>query len=104
MMFPKPTVWRSRKYLDYVKSLPCCVCQFPADDPHHEQAEGQGGIGTRPSDERTLPLCRVHHDMRQHGSQGRMIWAWWEVDPEAAILDTQAAWYAKFKSRPWLAP
>ena len=103
-MLPKRKPWRSRRYLDWVKSLPCCICNFPADDPHHEQAEAQGGVGTRPSDERAIPMCRVHHDMRQHGKQGRRIWLWWETDPESVILATQSAWLARGNKADWLAP
>lgn len=53
--------WRSRKYLDWVKSLPCCVCGRPADDPHHINRAGKG-MGTKQADCFVIPLCREHHD------------------------------------------
>lgn len=55
--------FRSRPYLDWVKSLECCGCGAPADDPHHAIAVGLGaGVGTKPSDLMAIPLCRVCHD------------------------------------------
>ena len=57
--FVKP--WRSRKYLDWVKSQPCCVCMRPGDDPHHIQMPGKGMGGKHP-DWATIPLCRECHD------------------------------------------
>lgn len=51
---------RSRSYLDFVKTEPCCFCHRPADDPHH--FAGQKGTALRASDYLTVPLCREHHD------------------------------------------
>jgi len=61
MMFAKPVKWRSKKYLKWVKSLPC-DCGAPADDAHHIQVRGLGkGTGTKISDLFTIPICREHH-------------------------------------------
>lgn len=54
--------FRSRAYLDWVKSLECCGCGAPADDPHHVINAGLGGaMGSKPSDLFTIPLCRGCH-------------------------------------------
>ena len=61
MLKPKLKRWESTKYLQWVKSQPCCVCGATADDAHHIIGYGQGGIGTKAHDLFTIPLCRVHH-------------------------------------------
>lgn len=51
-----------RKYLDWVKTLPCCGCDAQADDPHHLYSRGFKGMGTKVPDYWTIPLCRPCHD------------------------------------------
>jgi hypothetical protein len=51
-----------RAYLDWVKTLPCCGCHAPADDPHHIYRSGYRGMGTKVPDYFTIPLCRPCHD------------------------------------------
>jgi len=54
--------YRNRAYLDWVKTLPCKICDAPADDPHHVIAEKMGGMGTKASDLAVLPVCRFCHN------------------------------------------
>ena len=51
--------YRSRKYLDYVNSLPCSICGGYSEN-HHIKSHGQGGT-SKASDLFTMPLCRLHH-------------------------------------------
>jgi len=54
--------FRSKKYLVWVKSLPCSICGAPADDAHHLIGVGNmGGMGTKASDVLVMPLCRGCH-------------------------------------------
>lgn len=54
--------WRSKKYLKWVKSLPCCNCGAQADDPHHLIGVGHmGGMGTKAPDSMVMPVCRHCH-------------------------------------------
>jgi hypothetical protein len=54
--------YRSRAYINYVKSLECS-CGKPADEAHHVISAGLGGgMGTKPSDLLTFPVCRACHD------------------------------------------
>jgi len=54
--------WRSKKYLTWVKTLPCSLCRAPADDAHHLIGiGGMGGMGMKAPDWATLPLCRECH-------------------------------------------
>jgi len=56
--------WRSKKYLTWVKSLPCVNCYAPADDAHHLVGlGGMGGMGTKAPDSMVMPLCRGCHGL-----------------------------------------
>lgn len=61
MSFFKDKPYRDKKYTDWVRSLDCCICGAPADDPHHIIGAGEGGMGTKACDLLTMPLCRPHH-------------------------------------------
>jgi hypothetical protein len=64
-----------RKYMDWVKALPCCSCNRPADDPHHIYGSGYKGMGTKVPDYFTIPLCRNCHDALHHN-----VAAWEEAN------------------------
>lgn len=54
--------WRSKKYLAFVRSLPCCFCAHPADDAHHIIGMfGLSGMGLTAPDSYAMSLCRPHH-------------------------------------------
>lgn len=62
-------------YRAYVKSLPCCACQAPSDDPHHLYSRFSKGMGTKVPDYWCIPLCRPCHDTL-HGD----VTAWEEAN------------------------
>lgn len=55
--YPKQPPGRSEEYLEYIRGLPCCICQDPAE-PHHLLS---AGVGQKGSDFSCVPLCRVDH-------------------------------------------
>jgi hypothetical protein len=58
-MLPKPKRETSKKYLEYIKTLPCCCRDNDCTGdsvPHHTITKGAGG-----SDLLTVPLCGFHH-------------------------------------------
>ena len=59
MLKQKPT--RSKKYLAFVRTLPCVVCGNPETQPHHVVGHGRSAMGTKCSDYETFPLCANHH-------------------------------------------
>ena len=75
-MISKFDHWRSRKWLDWVKSLPSCISQRPADDPHHikgySHITGSSG-GKKGDDLYVIPLTRDEHVLFDY-----MGWATWE--------------------------
>ncbi len=54
---------RSKKYLDFVRSLPCCYSGKTDDiQAHHIISSGLGGVmGSKVSDIFTIPLHAVYH-------------------------------------------
>ncbi|WP_145531922.1 DUF968 domain-containing protein [Yersinia kristensenii] len=62
MLRPKLRRWENRRYLQWVKSQPCCGCGNGDCDPHHIIGHGQGGMATKAHDLFTFPLCRNCHD------------------------------------------
>lgn len=82
--FGKNQQVRSEDYLDYVRSLPCCIGdEPPPSDPHHVQRAGLGGISLKPSDFFAIPMCRSHHDMFHANREETEKWLgvdlWYEV-------------------------
>lgn len=60
------TIGQSEDYLDYIRSLPCRICDFNPVDPHHVET---GGVGMKGSDFTAIPLCRKHHDELHSGGK-----------------------------------
>lgn len=77
---------RSRKWLDHVKSFPCCVCGGPACDPHHLRVIGHPrAMSMKNSDDMCIPLCRAHHD-EVHAFGDEALWlALNGIDPEEEL-------------------
>jgi hypothetical protein len=79
-------------HLQYIRTLPCAIC---GDDTTVEAAhirmkdpsigKPMTGIGTKPHDKFTLPLCGLHHrDQHLNGEH-----EWWEtvgIDPVKLAL------------------
>jgi len=59
----KEETYRSKKYLCWIKTLPCVATGAPADDAHHITGTGKGGIGTKPPDNYCIPLTRWAHSL-----------------------------------------
>ncbi|MBY6030002.1 DUF968 domain-containing protein [Halomonas sp. DP8Y7-1] len=57
------TRWRSERYLAFVRSLRCCVCDGRATDAHHVIGLhwGLSGMATTAPDSFSMPVCRVCH-------------------------------------------
>jgi len=61
------------KYLAYVRTLPCCVCNKPGpSEPHHIKGVGGfSGAGLKAPDYASMPMCATcHREMHDHG-EGR---------------------------------
>lgn len=84
--FKQPRVYDDA-YLDYIRSLPCCIC---GDDTSTEAAhlrvgsinDGKRptGFGEKSSDRWALPLCGRHH-REQHTMNEAEFWASYGINP-----------------------
>jgi hypothetical protein len=62
MTNPKPLVWRSEKYLKFVRSLPCVVTgRTEGVVAHHLIGHGEGKMGGKTHDLFTMPLAADEH-------------------------------------------
>ena len=75
----------------FIRTLPCVVCTATAICAHVRMSEyggivvpvdERGGMGLKPDDRWTLPLCRTHHDM-QHTVGEVPFWDAGKVNPLA---------------------
>ena len=80
------------KHLEYIRSLPCCVCQLPAPSDAHHLRLLPGGHTMRGHDRNTVPLCRSCHTdgpnaVHSVGSKNEVAWfkSHW-VDAEALVF------------------
>lgn len=84
-------------YLQWVRTLPCCVC--PLDDRtqahhlKHGRGERRGGMGIRVHDRLTVPMCSRHH--RQfHAGTG--FFQGWDKERKRVW---QEAWIARLHKK-----
>ena len=78
---------RDEKYLDYIRSLPCCIC---GDDTTVEAAHVRTGAlehgkpytgkSEKPSDKWAVPLCGRHH-REQHSMNEMDFWKCHGINP-----------------------
>ena len=62
MQFPKPKTYRNKKHLEYIKTLPCHICgKLGPSAPHHVSLRNTG-MGMKPPDDQTVPLCQECHN------------------------------------------
>ncbi|BCS54753.1 DUF968 domain-containing protein [Geobacter sp. SVR] len=101
-MLQKVKPIRDKAYLDFIRNLPCIICGHVGSEAHHEATMGNGTMGGKPGDDRTLPLCYRHHAFggtaRYPGSRhgmgklaGRSFWGLYDIDPEAWIIRLNSA-------------
>ena len=77
---------KKRSHLDFIRSLPCAVCGQPdATDAAHirmaslRYSKQMSGMGAKPDDSWTVPLCREHH-RKQHTMSEHDFWCF-RLDP-----------------------
>ena len=78
---------RDEKHLDYIRSLPCCIC---GEDTTVEAAhirtgsivdgKPHTGMAEKPDDKWALPVCNRHHT-EQHTMNEMLFWAKYGINP-----------------------
>ena len=78
---------KSDKHLDFIRSLPCVVCgnNISTEAAHvrfgdRRAAKRPTGMGERPDDTWTVPLCGEHH-REQHAMGEQRFWRLHGIDP-----------------------
>ncbi len=86
MPHQKPKTPRDKKYLEFIRSKPCCISGQPAE-AHHESGLGDsGGMSLKCSDYFTVPLARGYHDERDRLG----VYSFWDkynLDVKRLIID-----------------
>ena len=81
LALPEPRRVRDRNHVKAVAQHPCLICGRQPSDAHHLRIAQSRALGSKVSDEFTVPLCRGHHRALHHfGDEA----AWWRnvgVDP-----------------------
>src|SRR5215471_13430072 len=78
---------RSRvQHLAFVRQLPCVACGKAApSEAAHVRTGTDGGVGMKPGDRYTVPLCTVCH-AKQHRIGELTFWSALRIDPVNAAL------------------
>lgn len=87
---------RNEKHLQYIRSLPCCVC---GDNTSTEAAhirtgsinhgKPSTGMAEKPNDAWCVPLCGSHH-REQHSMNEMAFWAKYGKDPFILAMTLRA--------------
>ena len=81
LALPAPKRIRAPEHLKWVASLGCTVCQRMPADAHHLKRVQPNALASKPGDQWTVPLCRLHHRaLHDAGDETR----WWDkqkIDP-----------------------
>jgi hypothetical protein len=83
LALPTPRRMRDREHVKSVAKQPCLICGRHPADAHHLRFAQSRALGSKVSDEFTVPLCRGHHrELHRCGDEP----AWWRkigIDPTA---------------------
>ena len=83
----KEKSYRSRPYLNWIKTLPCAKCGRETSeylnigsDPAHFRDGKNSGMGNKPPDNMVLPLCRKDHEDQHCHNNTEWLLDMWQVD------------------------
>ena len=78
----KPNLRRAATHLAFVRQLPCLACgASPPSQAAHVRSSGDGGVGIKPGDKYSLPLCVSCHINDQHRIGEAAFYARLGIDP-----------------------
>ena len=63
MNLQKQKPYRSKQYLNYIRSLDCVATGMPAEVAHHVLGLKQSGMGTKIGDNYAIPLTVAAHQL-----------------------------------------
>jgi hypothetical protein len=87
-MAPRELRQHSEKHLNFIRSLPCCVClnNIETEAAHIRFSDASvckanAGVSAKPHDYWTVPLCNSHHTLQHNIGNERKFWASQGIDP-----------------------
>jgi hypothetical protein len=86
---------KSSTHLDMIRRLPCLLSGRPAEAAHirypdSRHGKQETGIGRKPDDKWTVPLCPELHRLlagSQHNGSERKWWEQFKIDPLAVAIE-----------------
>jgi hypothetical protein len=86
-----------RRYLDWVRSLGCLICDRPSE-AHHA---GEHGFGRKAPDRTAIPLCWEHHREGKDSAHriGKRFWEHHGLDRDRIITGLNEKYDIKIGSR-----
>jgi hypothetical protein len=92
-----PRRLRDVAHREFVASLPCLVCGRSPSHAHHLRFAQPRSLGSKVSDEWTVPLCLLHHRaLHDFGSEER----WWEQMGIDALAEAEKLWQQSHREPP----
>lgn len=83
---------KNERHLKFIRGLYCVICGSGECDAAHIRTGSRKwdkdytGMGRKPDDKWTLPLCRPHHT-EQHGMNEMAFWEKYDKDPFSIAND-----------------
>lgn len=101
MSLLKQKTFRSKKYLEFVRGLPCVVCKSRDNVvAHHESfLEDRGGTSIKSSDALAIPLCHDCHIGGVHLIGEDTFYALHNTTVEDCLIKTMKAYIEQGGSR-----
>ena len=89
LSLPTPRRIRDREHVKSVAKQPCLVCGRRPADAHHLRFAQSPTLGSKVSDEFTVPLCRGHH-RKVHRCRDESVW--WDKSGIDATAAARVLW------------
>ena len=84
-----PKRLRDEAHRKYVASLPCLVCARTPAQAHHLRFAQPRAMGSKVSDEYTVPLCALHHRALHDDGPEEV---WWEAHAIDPLKEAERLW------------
>jgi hypothetical protein len=81
LAFPEQRRIRDRDHVRFVANQPCLICGRQPSDAHHVRFAQSRALGSKVSDEFTVPLCRGHHREVHHCGDEPVWWLKMRINP-----------------------
>jgi len=93
----EPRRVRDREHVRHVAKQPCLICGRTPSDAHHLRFAQSRALGSKVSDEFTVPLCRGHHKEIHRCSDEIK---WWQIAGIDALSAARKLWLEMHPIKP----